>query len=31
MSRALHTSGTWIGWAFFADLAGALALTFGYM
>ncbi|TIL87074.1 MAG: NADH-quinone oxidoreductase subunit I, partial [Mesorhizobium sp.] len=31
MSRALHISGTWIGWAFFADLAGALALTFGYM
>ena len=31
MSRALDRSGTWIGWAFFADLADALALTFGYM
>ena len=31
MSRALDRSGKWIGWAFFADLADALALTFGYM
>ena len=31
MSRALDRIGTWIGWAFFADLANGLALTFGYM
>ncbi len=31
MSRAVARYGTWIGWAFFADLANALALTFGYM
>ena len=31
MSRAQDRVGTWIGWAFFADLASALALTLGYM
>jgi NADH-quinone oxidoreductase subunit I len=31
MSRALDRSGAWIGWGFFADLAEALSLTFGYM
>ena len=31
MSRTLDRSRAWIGWAFFADLADALALTFGYM
>ncbi|MGY5808881.1 NADH-quinone oxidoreductase subunit I [Rhizobium sp. LEGMi198b] len=31
MSRAQDRLGTWIGWAFFADLAGGLALTLGYM
>ncbi|QPB24147.1 NADH-quinone oxidoreductase subunit I [Rhizobium sp. 007] len=31
MSRAQDSIGTWIGWAFFGDLARALALTFGYM
>jgi NADH-quinone oxidoreductase subunit I len=31
MSHAQNRLGTWIGWTFFADLASALALTFGYM
>lgn len=31
MSHALDKAGRWIGWAFFADLANGLALTFGYM
>ena len=31
MSHAQDRIGAWIGWAFFADLVDALALTFGYM
>src|SRR5215471_19916864 len=31
MPHAAGKAGAWIGWAFFADLANALALTCGYM
>lgn len=31
MSRVLDSGGKWIGWAYFADLGSALALTFSYM
>ena len=31
MPRAVADNRSWIGWAFFADLANALSLTLGYM
>jgi NADH-quinone oxidoreductase subunit I len=31
MAKALDDNRSWIGWAFFADLANALSLTLGYM